>query len=142
VRKVLKIDPFKDLKSPILCMRTKRARGSNSQEFVVLEDGEEAGLLSYQDWSNQSVGFIYEIFILPEFRQQGIGALLLSHAENQALQLRHVYIRLKPYALDHETDRERLVAWYTKNGFFPKLDEPEIMEKDLTSKVRSCEAAI
>ncbi len=96
-------------------------------------NGDEAGLLSYEDWSHQALGFIYEIFVLPEFRQQGIGAILLSYAENHAFQLSCTHIRLKPYPLDQKTDRERLLAWYTKNGYFQKTDEPEIMEKSITT---------
>lgn len=131
MRKVLKIDSIDALKSPVLFERAKRAHGGRSQEFVILENGHEAGLLSYEDWSHQAVGFIYEIFVLPEFRQQSIGALLLSYAENHALQLRCTHIRLKPYPLDQETDPDRLVAWYKKNSYFQKSDEPEIMEKAL-----------
>lgn len=133
VRKILKIDSINALKSPVLCERAKRAHGGRSQEFVMTANEHEAGLLSYEDWSDQAVGFIYEIFVLPEFRQQRIGAILLSYSENHALQLRCTHIRLKPYPLDEETDPERLVAWYKKNGYFQKPDEPEIMEKALTT---------
>ncbi|WP_282354623.1 GNAT family N-acetyltransferase [Pseudomonas sp. PS01303] len=133
MREVLKIDSIGALKSPVLCERAERAHGGRSQEFVMVVNMHEAGLLSYDDWSHQAVGFISEIFVLPEFRQQGIGALLLSYAENHALQLRCTHIRLKPYPLDQETDSERLVAWYTKNDYFQKPDEPEIMEKALTT---------
>lgn len=132
MRKVLRIDCIDVLKSPILCERAKRAHGGRSQEFVMMANGREAGLLSYEDWSHQAVGFIYEIFVLPEFRQQGVGALLLSYAENHALQLRCTHIRLKPYPLDQETDPNFLIVWYTKNGYFQKPDEPQIMEKSLT----------
>ncbi|EIU7089663.1 GNAT family N-acetyltransferase [Pseudomonas aeruginosa] len=131
--KVLKIDSIDALKSPVLYERAKRAHGGRSQEFVMIASGHEAGLLSYEDWRQQSDGFIYEIFVLPEFRQQGIGAMLLSYAENYALQLRCARIRLKPYPLDQETDPERLVAWYTKNGYFQIPDEPEILEKSLAT---------
>ncbi len=133
MRVVLKIDSIDALNNPTLRERAKRAHGGRSQEFVMAINGCEAGLLSYEDWSQQTVGFIYEIFVLPEFRQQGIGAILLSYAENYALQLRCTRIRLKPYPLDQETNRERLVAWYTKNSYFQKCGEQEIMEKSLAT---------
>lgn len=133
MRELLKIYSIAALKSPVLCERTKRAHGGRSQEFVMTANGYEAGLLSYDDWSHQAVGFNCEIFVLPEFRQQGIGAILLSYAENHALQLSCTHIWLKPYPLDQETDPERLVARYTKNGYFQKPDEPEIMEKPVTT---------
>lgn len=131
--KVQKIDSIGALESPVLCERANRAHGGRSQEFVIMANGREAGLLSYEDWSHQSVGFIYEIFVLPEFRQQGIGTTLLSYAENHALQLCCARVRLKPYPLDQDTDPERLVAWYTKNDYFPIPDNPEILEKPLTT---------
>jgi GNAT superfamily N-acetyltransferase len=96
-------------------------------------NGDEAGLLSYEDWSHQALGIIYEIFVLPEFRAQGIGAIFLSYAENHAFQLSCTHIQLKSYPLDQETDPERLIAWYTRNGYFHKTDEPEIMEKSITT---------
>jgi GNAT superfamily N-acetyltransferase len=133
VQKSINIEPVNTLKSSTLCKRAERANGGRSQEFVALVNGEEAALLSYEYWSDQSVGFIYEIFVLPEFRKQGIGALLLSYAEERARQLHCTYIRLEPYALDQVTDRDRLVAWYTKNGYFQKSNDPKKMEKDLTT---------
>ena len=134
MQRVIKIESVNVLKNSILSAREKRAHGGRSQEFVAVVNGSEAGLLSYEDWSHQSIGFIYEIFVLPEFRQQGIGMLLLSHAESQALQLCCKYIRLKPYPLDNQTDLKRLVAWYAKKGYVKDVAEPEVMEKDLTKK--------
>lgn len=133
MRAILKIDSIDTLNNPTLRERAKRAHGGRSKEFIMTINGHEAGLLSYEDWSHQTTGFICEIYVLPEFRQHGIGATLLSYAENYALQLRCTRIRLNPYPLDQETNKERLIAWYTKNSYFQKCDEPEVMEKSLAT---------
>ncbi len=133
MRDISTVHSFNDLKNEVLRERAKRAHGGRSQEFVVVIDREEAGLLSFEDWSDQSLGFIYEIFVLPKFRQQGIGASLLLYAEDHALQLRCTSVRLKPYALDQETDQDRLVTWYARKGYIQKSDKPEVMEKDLAA---------
>lgn len=94
-------------------------------------DREEVALLSYEDWSEKYIGFIYEIYVLPEYRYQGIGELLLFYAESKACELKCRYIKLKPYPLDEKTDKDRLIAWYKKNGYFQSPDEEEIMEKKI-----------
>lgn len=120
-----------DLQSMILRERIERGHCCRSQEFLALMNGEEAGLLSYEDWRDKAFGFIYEIFVLLPFRQQGVGASLLSQAEHYACQLDCKSIRLKPYALDQETDQSRLRAWYTKMGYRQTKDNPEHIEKHL-----------
>lgn len=119
------------LKSEVLSEHAARGHCDRSQEYVALMDGEEAGLLSYEDWSDQSVGFIYEVFVLPGYRRRGVGAHLLLYAESRALQLFCKLLRLKPFALDQEPDETRLVAWYTKMGYSWSPVDHEVMEKCL-----------
>lgn len=118
-----------DLKSATLRERAERGHCSRSREFLASVNGEEAGLLSYEDWSDGRAGFIYEIFVLPSFRRQGIGQSLLSYAERYAIQLGCKLVRLKPYALDQEPDQSRLIAWYTRAGYLQTANDQEHMEK-------------
>lgn len=74
ILEVIKIHALCDVKNEVLYERAERARGGRSQEFVALINGAESALLSYEDWSDQSVGFIHEIFVLPGFKKQGIGS--------------------------------------------------------------------
>ncbi|WP_374562511.1 GNAT family N-acetyltransferase [Ideonella sp.] len=120
-----------DLHSETLRGRAERAHCGWSIEFLASVQGEEAGLLSYEDRSDHESAFIYEIFVLPSLRGQGIGGALLSHAERHAVQLGYQVVRLKPYALDQETDQCRLIAWYTKLGYRQTASDPEHMEKRL-----------
>ncbi len=124
-----------NIKSNVLLERATRAHGGRSQEFLALLNGEDAGLLSYEDWSDQAVGFIYEIFVLPSFRQQGVGAFLMSHAEHHAVQLKCRCLRLRPYALDQEPERDQLIGWYSRMGYVLAPNDPDHMEKHLPMRI-------
>jgi len=132
VPEVNRIHALEEVKNEILRERAERAQGGRSQEFVAVIDQVESGLLSYEDWSDQSSGFIYEIFVLPSFREQGIGAKLLLYAENLAIQLGCTRVRLRAHALDHDTDQEWLVSWYAGKGYI-QSDGTEVMEKNLAT---------
>lgn len=129
VLKISSISLPSDLQSTVLRERAKIGHCDKSREFVAFVDGEEAGLLSYEDWSNNCPGFIYEIFVLSSFRQKGVGNLLLAHAEDYARQLGCKSIRLKPYSLDQGSNQSQLIAWYTNAGYRQAPDVPEHMEK-------------
>lgn len=128
---IIKIDILESMDNLYLRDRAERASGGRSKEFVAIIDGREAGLLSYEDWSDQSLGFIYEIYVLPEYRAQGIGRGLLSYAEKLAKKLHCTSIRLEPYPLDRTQDSEWLVSWYARHGYVQKTDDLAKMEKNL-----------
>lgn len=128
---ILKLSFPSNLREPILQERIERGRCSRSREFLALQNGEEVGLLLYDDWSDRKSGFIYEIFILPSFRKMGFGTLLLLHAEQYAIQLGCEFIRLKSYALTQEPDDISLKIWYKKNGYRQCRDDHELMIKRL-----------
>ncbi|WP_422199843.1 GNAT family N-acetyltransferase [Aquabacterium sp.] len=65
-----------------------------SLEFVAVDQGVEMGMLSYEDRSDTALAFIYEIFVLPRFRERGVAAMLLSHAEAFAVRQRCQVVRL------------------------------------------------
>ena len=95
--KIQKVVSPSDLQSEILRERAQRGHCAKSEEFVAFVGTEEVGFLSYENWTATKLGFIYEIFVLPPFRGQGIGSSLLSSAEDHALKLGCKSIRLKPY---------------------------------------------
>lgn len=97
--------------------------------FVARLDECEVGFLCYDDWSDQSIGFIYVVFVLPEHRGQGIGRSLLSYAEKLAVSLRCAKIRLEPHAFDRTVVSSFLHSWYAKHGYVPTPDDPTKVEK-------------
>lgn len=56
----------------LLRERAGRAKVANTRQFVAYQDRMEAGYLSFDDRSEIKTGVLYEIFVLPEFRQQGV----------------------------------------------------------------------
>ena len=132
--KINEINDLTEVKNTIIQERAKQARSDRSQEYVVMFDGSESAFFSFEDWSDRSLGFIYEIFVLPDFREQGIGTELLSYAESLAMNLGCSVIQLKPYALDRSVSLEWLVSWYSKKGYNIKASDTEKMEKTLSKK--------
>ena len=120
------------LQNALLRERAEKAHGGRSTEFVASVDGEEAGFLSYEDWSDKGSGFIYEIFVIPSARKMGVGASLLAYAEQYARGLGCCVLRLKPYALESEPNSTRLVDWYKKVGYVQVPDDPLHYEKPLS----------
>lgn len=129
---ITKINTIDEVNNAVIRERAERARNGKSQEFCARLNGTEVALLSYENWSEDSSGFIYEIYVLPDFRKRGIGGELLSHAESVARQLGHRKIRLKANAFDHTVDIKWLISWYTRKGYLEIAERPYQMEKTLS----------
>jgi ribosomal protein S18 acetylase RimI-like enzyme len=126
---ISEINDPNDIQDETLRERALKGHAGRSQEFIALIDGQEAGLLSYEDHKEKKLGFIYEIYVLSSFRKQGIGYALLEHGEKHALQLGCSLVQIKPYALDEEPNTEQLVAWYRKAGYMTSKEQEEFLEK-------------
>ena len=126
---IKRIGSVEELTDTVIRERALRAHGGRSCEFVARINDKEMGFLSYEDWQDNSQGFIHEIFILPAFRKKGVATLLLKHSEEYAMQLRCKSIRLRPYALDEEPSTQNLISWYSGVGYIECVDEPEFLEK-------------
>lgn len=126
---ISKINSLNEVNDSIVRDRAKRAACGRSQEYIAIFEGAEAAFLSFEDWSDKSIGFIYEIFVLPVYRKQGIGTKLLLYAESLAMSLGCSVIELKPDAFDRSVSSELLVSWYRKNGYDFMTGDTEKMEK-------------
>ncbi|WP_386084120.1 GNAT family N-acetyltransferase [Vreelandella sp. F11] len=110
-----------------------RASNGRSKSYIAKIYECEVGFLCYDDWSDQGNGFIYEIFVLPEYRGQGVGHSLLLYSEELAKSLRCASIRLEPHAFDRTVDSNWLVSWYLRQGYSPMPNDSKKMEKVLVS---------
>ena len=127
---IIKSKNLDDINNSTIKKRVERAKSGRSTEFILLKDGSEAAFLSYEDWSDESAGFIYEIYVLPNFRGQGLARELLDYAEDNAERLNCSIIRLKPHPLDSDTKKNKLINWYQSKGYVLKNDnDREVMEK-------------
>lgn len=111
-----------------------RAQSKISSEYVLLINGLESGFISYENWSDKSLGFIYEIFVLPCFRGKGLGSKLLLYAEELANKSGATRLELKVNAFDGTISRGQLVSWYIRNGYGLKIEEPEKLEKIIVKR--------
>lgn len=119
---------------PFLRERVKKGKRLGTREFVALIDGAEAGLLIFEHFPDNSLGFVYEIYVLEKFRAMGVGNLLLSRAETVALDSACKTLRLTARALDRESlNDENLVSWYGRKGFIRDASDPGGMQKNLAS---------
>lgn len=134
--KVTRVGFTQNFENEVLRERAIRAHGGRSIEFVASRAGEEVGFLSYEDWPERAEGFISEIFVLDEFRQQGIGKLLLQFIEEHAYEQGRRALRLKPFALDLVPTTDSLIRWYSKSGYVNCALVNDVLEKMLGNEVR------
>lgn len=120
-----------EIQDPLLRYRAKRGHGGRSLEFVAVDQGVEMGMLSYEDRSNTVLAFVYEIFVLPQFRRRGVAAMLLSYAEAFAARQHCQVVRLEPRPLDEAPDLSQLESWYMRAGYLRSTEYPALMEKSL-----------
>lgn len=125
----IKIENEEQIIDEALRCRVRRAQSGRSSEHILLINGSESGFISFEDWSDQSLGFIYEVYVLPSFRGNGLGTALLLYGEKLAKELRCTRVQLEPNAFEGTVSKEMLVSWYVRNGYFNILDNPRRMEK-------------
>lgn len=118
---------------PILRDLAERAKSGRSINFIAKVEEDEVGFLCYEDWTDQSNGFIYEIYVLPAYRQIGIGNRLLSYAEGLARSLGCTSIRLEPHAFDRTVTLDLLRSWYANKGYVRMAGEANKLEKALSN---------
>lgn len=121
------------LKNEALRIRAELGKGGRVKEFIGYFCGEEAGILIYEDWRDDGLAFVYEIYVLEIYRKKGLGAALLLKAEEYAIELQCNRIQLEPYSLDLSYEPSCLKSWYRKLGYLSCVDSPERLQKQLTS---------
>ena len=131
---MLKITEFpKDtiLKNITLQEQAAKARWGYTRQFIATIDNGEAGFLSFEDRSDISIGMIYEILVLPQFRNKGIGSALLSRAEILAISLGCNRVQITVNAFDRSVQQKWLEDWYALKGYSPTSEASEDFYKML-----------
>ncbi|WP_369922124.1 GNAT family N-acetyltransferase [Marinomonas polaris] len=127
----IEIEIASQVNNKVLRERVERAQSGRSLEFILLVDGAESAFISFEDWSDRSLGFIYEMYVLPIFRGQGLGSAMLLHCEKLALKLGCTHVQLEANAFDRTISKEQLFGWYSRKGYHSKPDEPNKLEKNI-----------
>ncbi|MHC8470579.1 GNAT family N-acetyltransferase [Plesiomonas shigelloides] len=128
------VNNLNEIQNSTIRSRAKRAQSGRTLEFIANCDGLESAFLSFEDWSDKSLGFIYEIYVLPEFRHQSLGSALLQKAEEVATNLGCTKLQLNVYPLDRTIDKSALFSWYSDKGYVRDSKNSERMEKALSRK--------
>ena len=106
-------DPL-ELGSNSLRERAQQAKVNRSRQFVALEDEIEVAYFSLDDRSDIGTGVLYEVFVLPQYRNRGLGTLLVKFAEGITRSIGCVRMRLSPRTFDAPVDQVWLESWYIK----------------------------
>lgn len=123
--KIIEVNEPEAISSQCVRERIESGKRPGTREFVASVDGDVAGLLIFEHYPRESMGFVYEIFVLEEFRERGLGGMLLTHAETIALQVGCVLLRLFVRSLDQEYLNDvQLAAWYSRRGFTEEAIRP------------------
>lgn len=129
--KLKKISTHLEIINVALQERYCKGSSPKTHDFIALSDDAEAGLLIYEDWGTPE-GFIFEIFVVSDFRKRGIGNWILSQAEVIAAELGNTKIRLDARTLDPDhMSHNDLAAWYQSKGYVSINSEIGTMEKVL-----------
>lgn len=131
---VNQVNNLNEIQNGTLRTRAERARTGRTLEFIAKCDGLESAFLSFEDWSDKSLGFIYEIYVLPEFRNKSLGGSLLQKAEEVAIKLGCTKLQLDVYAFDRSLDKSALYSWYSEKGYVKADRNSDRMEKNISSK--------
>lgn len=132
---VNQVNNLNDIQNSILRTRAERAQSGRTLDFIAKSDGFESAFLSFEDWSERSLGFIYEIYVLPEFRNKRLGGSLLQKAEEVAINLGCTKLQLDVHAFDRTLDKTALYSWYSEKGYVRVNSNSERMEKTISRKL-------
>lgn len=126
-----KISSQLEINSTALQERYYKGSSPKTHDFIAMSSDAEAGLLIYEDWGTPE-GFIYEIFVVSDFRKRGIGNWILSQAEIIAAELGKTKIRLDARTLDpdHMSNND-LATWYQSKGYVWINSKVGMLEKAL-----------
>ncbi len=125
-------DPL-ELKNQSLQERAQQAKVVRSRQFVAHENEIEVAYLSFDNRSDINTGVLYEILVLPQYRNHGLGTVLVSFAEGIARSIGCACLRLSPRAFDASVDQNWLESWYSKQGYSLANDGSSEFEKSLGS---------
>lgn len=91
--------------------------------------GEALAFLSIDVRPNVDYLVLYEIFVPPGLRENGIGSRALIQVESLAKKLGLKRIALFPKPFEKNISKEKLIAWYKNRGFIESNSCPDELEK-------------
>jgi GNAT superfamily N-acetyltransferase len=111
--------------------RARQAKVLRSRQFVARENEVEVAYLSFDDRSDIDTGVLYEVLVLPHYRNRGLGKELIGFAERIACSIGCTRMRLSPRAFDTSVNQTWLESWYLTQGYSLANDGSSEFEKSL-----------
>ncbi len=102
--------------------------------YIAKKDDVEVAFISLDFLERQKILWIHEIFILKQYRKQGLGSNILKWIEGKAKVYGSDKIWLKPKSIDNTDntiDDNYLERWYSKRGFAICKAQSDTLEKIL-----------
>lgn len=127
---IIEIQPT-DIKSHRLRSITHHRLGI-SKCLVAKIEQEEVAIMIVDLYDPPFPLFIYYMYVVPNFRNQGIGSELLRFAENMAFKRGNPSVALQPHEIEQGFSIQALRSWYTKRGYSDRESDPKRMAKILT----------
>jgi GNAT superfamily N-acetyltransferase len=110
---------------------TPEMQAAQSELFVATIGSNQVGLLSLDFQPLPQALELFEVFVVSEYRCQGVGSFLLEQAELVGRGRGYRLIRLRPHPLTPEQRPEYLVEWYRRRGYSWSASVPDLMSKSL-----------
>ena len=130
--KLCRVNHIEDIDNTILRDRAEiGGKAKFTQHYVVKTADESIAFLAIDPFPHPQPFTIYEIFVLKEFRERGIGSFLLKEAEKIACRLDYSVIQLQARLLDPEIKGFDLIDWYKKHGYAQSSEVEEILTKKI-----------
>jgi GNAT superfamily N-acetyltransferase len=126
---IIEIQPT-DIKLPQLRSITRHRSGISKCLLAKIEQ-EEVGIMIVDLYDPPFPLFIYYMYVVPNFRNQGIGSKLLRFAEGMASKRGNPSIALQPDEIEQGFSIQALRSWYTKRGYSDRESDPKRMAKIL-----------
>ena len=127
---IIEIQPT-HVKSPRLRSITRHRLGI-SKCFLANIEQEEVGIMIVDLYDPPFPLFINYIYVVPNFRNQGIGSNLLRFAEGMASKHGNPSVALQPNEIEQGFSIQALRSWYAKRGYSDRESDPKRMAKILT----------
>ena len=124
---IIEIEP-NDIQSPRL-RSIVRHRSGISKSFLAKIEQQEIGIMIVDLYDPPYPLFIYYIYVVPNFRNQGIGSKLLRFAESMASKRGNPSVALQPHEIEKGYSLQTLRFWYIRRGYSDRESDPKRMAK-------------
>lgn len=111
------------LRNPIIRERYAQAPKTEiTSYFLATRSGVEVAFVVIDLWPN-GIGelVLYQLYVLPGERGQGIGTSVLRAVEDYAVSVGRSIVVLDPHPLEKGRTSDELAVWYSQRGYSPRV---------------------